>query len=167
MLIDNSRKKIHRFITNFNDDKSVIEINDKDVVRQIGRVLKLRSGERVIIGKGDGLEVLAKIVKTEKGVIYLEPQKVIKNENEPSRHVALYCSILKKENFEMAAQKATEIGVSAITPIITKRTVKTNINIERLNKIIKEAADTVGKRDNAQGRRYNYFRGSDKSRYGV
>jgi len=48
---------------------------------------------------------------------------------------------LKKSNFELVCQKATEIGVKEIVPIITKNTVKLNLNFKRLEKIIKEAAE--------------------------
>src|SRR3989344_4926155 len=123
-------KKIHRFITDFTDNGSVIMVADQGVIHQISRVLKLHSGEQVIIGKGDGLDVLVKIVKIEKETIYFEPQQSVKNENEPARRVTLYCSILKKENFEIAVQKATEVGVFKIVPIIGQRTVKTDIKPE-------------------------------------
>jgi len=138
-------KKIHRFITDFTSEKGIIKVTDKETVHQIGRVLKLNQEERIIIGKGDGLDVLAKIVKVDKNAMYLKLQQIIKNESEPARYVTLYCSILKKDNFETAVQKATEIGISQIVPIITKRTVKTDINSERLSKIIKESAEQSGR----------------------
>ena len=51
----------------------------------------------------------------------------------------------KKENFELVVQKAVEIGVKEIIPIITKRTVKLNLKYDRLEKIIKEAAEQSGR----------------------
>lgn len=59
--------------------------------------------------------------------------------------MTLFCSILKKENFEWVVQKATEIGVSVIVPVLTKRTVKTGLNFERLNKIAREATEQSGR----------------------
>ena len=52
---------------------------------------------------------------------------------------------MKKENFEIAVQKAVEVGVKEIVPIITARTVKFGLNKERLEKIIKEAAEQSGR----------------------
>ncbi|OGN01256.1 MAG: hypothetical protein A2651_00955 [Candidatus Yanofskybacteria bacterium RIFCSPHIGHO2_01_FULL_42_12] len=138
-------KKIHRFITDFTNNAGIVMVADQSVIHQINRVLKLHPGEQVIIGKGDGLEILAKIVKTRKEAIYFEPQQNVKNENEPVRRVTLYCSILKKENFETAAQKATEVGVFKMVPIISQRTVKTDIKPERLKNIIKEASEQSGR----------------------
>jgi len=57
------------------------------------------------------------------------------------RKVILYVAILKKDNFEWVVQKATEVGVSAIVPIITERTVKTGLKMERLQKIIQESCE--------------------------
>jgi 16S rRNA (uracil1498-N3)-methyltransferase len=57
----------------------------------------------------------------------------------------LYCAVLKKENFELVVQKATEIGVAKIVPVITERTVKLGINMERLHKIIVEACEQSGR----------------------
>ena len=67
------------------------------------------------------------------------------NVNEPKRGVTLYLSTLKRENFEFAAQKATEAGVQNIVPIISSRTVKLNISTERVEKIVKEAAEQSGR----------------------
>ena len=71
--------------------------------------------------------------------------RVEKNNREPSVHVTLYCAVLKRENFELVCQKATEVGVSEIVPLVTDRTVKTHINKDRLEKIIVEAAEQSGR----------------------
>lgn len=61
------------------------------------------------------------------------------------REVILYCAILKHENFELVVQKATEAGIKEIAPIITTRTIKLDIRKDRLEKIIKEAAEQSGR----------------------
>jgi 16S rRNA (uracil1498-N3)-methyltransferase len=53
--------------------------------------------------------------------------------------------LLKRENFEIAVQKATETGIKKIYPIITERTIKLNFKKNRLEKIIKEAAEQSGR----------------------
>jgi len=59
-------------------------------------------------------------------------EKVLSNKN---LHVAI--SILKSPaRFEIFLEKAVEIGVSEITPIICKRTLRKRVKIERCNKII-------------------------------
>ncbi len=125
--------KIHRFIG---------KIEDEEITRQIRKVLKLKVGERIILGDGKGHDSLLELTDVSREIKYklietLETKKLAKE-------VHLYLAILKKENFELAVQKAVECGVSSITPVITERTVKTGLNMERLEKIILEASEQCG-----------------------
>jgi len=59
--------------------------------------------------------------------------------------VHLYMSLLKGSNFELALKKSVEAGVSAITPVVTERTIpkiegKQKSKEDRWRKIIEEAA---------------------------
>ena len=47
---------------------------------------------------------------------------------------------VKRNRFEILLEKATELGVKEIHPIIMERSVKTSINIDRCNKILISAA---------------------------
>lgn len=137
--------KTHRFIGDFEFNNGEIRISDKEIVNQICNVLKLKVGEQIILGDGKGEEILVDIKDINR---YLVAGKIIekqKNKNETDVCGILYCAILKKENFELVAQKATEIGISEIVPLITERTIKLNLNYERLEKIIKEAGEQSGR----------------------
>jgi 16S rRNA (uracil1498-N3)-methyltransferase len=137
--------KTHRFIGDYNFDAAQITIADEEVVKQIRSVLRLAVGEQLILCDGRGQEALVTIETVGKNEIILKVEKVMENENEPAKHVVLYCAVLKRENFELVVQKATEIGVKESVPVITKRTVKLNLNLRRLEKIIKEAAEQSGR----------------------
>ncbi len=143
--------KLHRFILQFNISDGLVEITDPEVVNQIRNVLKLKAGEQILLclpaqaGDGEVNEVVGEIMELAKEVIKVKVIKEQKNENEPARKVTLYCAILKRENFELVVQKATEVGVAEIVPIITRRTVKLDVKQERLEKIIKEAAEQSGR----------------------
>ncbi len=136
--------KFHRFITQFNLDKKKIIITEKELVHQIDKVLRLTPGEQIILGDEASNELLAEIVSVGKSVEcrVLEQRK---NEVESERFVTLYCSILKKDNFDLVVQKATEVGVKRIVPLICERTIKKDVNLERLNKIAREAAEQSGR----------------------
>ncbi|MDD5430736.1 MAG: RsmE family RNA methyltransferase, partial [Candidatus Pacebacteria bacterium] len=87
----------------------------------------------------------AMITEIGTGFVKAEILKKMKNKSESKKETILYCAILKKENFEGAAQKATEAGIKKIIPIITDKTVKLNLNMERIGKIVKEAAEQSGR----------------------
>lgn len=137
--------KVHRFIGNFNFDKKVSSISDKEIYNQVKNVLRLRPGEEIILGDGKGREALAEIVDFTKHGVGINILKVEENKNELEIKSVLYAAILKKENFELVVAKAVEAGVVEIVPVITARTVKTNLRVDRLEKIIREAAEQSGR----------------------
>jgi len=137
--------RLHRFIGNFDCSGERIEITDADVVNQILRVLRLGVGDRLILSDGVGNECIGEIADRQKERLTIHVVERYKNANEPAVTSVLYCAILKRENFELVVQKATEIGVSEIVPLITERTVKLDIKEDRLRKIIAEAAEQSGR----------------------
>ena len=120
-------------------------LKDYELFNQIRNVLKLKIGEKIILGDGKMNEGIAEIKEYGKDFIRVEAGEIKINQNEPAGQVILYCAILKKENFELVIQKATEIGVKEIVPLITARTVKLDIKKDRLEKIIKEASEQSGR----------------------
>ncbi len=142
----NNFMKIHRFIIeNFSLTEAQLVLIEPGIVKQITKVLKLQSGEQVIISDGRGREILAEILTLEKNKILLKNLGEQNNIAEPAVKVFLYCSLLRRENFELACQKAVEAGVHKIIPILTERTVKLGYKPERCQKIIKEAAEQCGR----------------------
>lgn len=137
--------KIHRFIGTFAPQGATIRITEKELVHQISRVLKLEPGEHVILSDGNGSEWQGMLSLVSKGEVIVSEVALHLNSNEPAREVTLYLAILKKDNFELAIQKAVEVGVCRIVPIITERTVKSGINTVRLETIIREAAEQSGR----------------------
>ncbi len=137
--------RLHRFIGEFDFSKGTMEISDHGLINQIKNVFRLKEGDELILCDGKKQEALARITEISKNALGLKIERTQENKNEPENQIFLYCSILRKENFELAAQKATEAGVAEIFPLVTRRTVKTAINLERLEKIVKEAAEQSGR----------------------
>ncbi len=137
--------KIHRFIGNFDFDKKVSSITSKEIYNQIKNVLRLRAGEEIILGDGKGREAHAEILDFGKQSVGVNILKIESSEVEPEMKPVLYAAVLKKENFEFVVEKAVEAGVAEIVPVITARTIKTNLRIDRLEKIIREAAEQSGR----------------------
>lgn len=137
--------KVHRFITEYEIRNGGIVIADAELLHQWKNVLKFKIGEQLMLSTSLGHEALCQIVDMNKKEAVLKVLSESKNEKDLNKNVTLYLAILKKENFELVAQKATELGVSNIVPVKTERTVKQNLNFERLNKIVKEASEQSGR----------------------
>lgn len=136
--------KTQRFIGNFELNKGVVEVSDPDAIHQILKVFRLRKGDLITLCDGNGREAPG-IIKEIKSKSLLVRVSEVKTYERPENQRYLLCSILKKENFELVCQKATEIGVSNIIPIISSRTVKLELRRDRLEKIVKEAAEQSDK----------------------
>lgn len=137
--------KIHRFIGAYQLGIGALRIDDAELAHQMRSVLKLAPGEMVMIGDGSGREVHCRIAAYDRHAVLLEGLAIEQNANEPHLQATLYCAILKSENFELAAQKATEVGVTEVVPLITKRTVKLNLRTDRVERIVREAAELAGR----------------------
>lgn len=137
--------KLHRFIGNFDLTEKELLFRDPELVNQMYRVLRVHAGDHVILGDGNLNEAVAEVRNVSKNFILVALRERSVNLIEPKIYVQLYCSVLKRENFEMVVQKATEIGVKEIIPIKAWKTVKFGIKEGRLEKIAKEAAEQCGR----------------------
>ncbi len=136
--------KIHRFYCQFEEKNNKIKIGDKGQIRQLRNVLRLAAGDRVVVFSNNGADYLCEIASLSGDGCELSILEVQEAKQNILPRIWLFCSVLKKENFELVVQKATELGVSRIIPIICERTVKTGLNQERLEKIALEAIEQSG-----------------------
>ncbi len=65
--------------------------------------------------------------------------------NSSNNELWLFASIIKGDNFDLVVQKTTELGVDHIIPVISDRTIKKNVNLERLQRIAIEASEQSGR----------------------
>ncbi|MCL5017335.1 MAG: 16S rRNA (uracil(1498)-N(3))-methyltransferase [Patescibacteria group bacterium] len=137
--------RLNRFFGNFDLNGKVAGTSDKELINQLRNVLRLKVGEEIILCDGKLNEAECSIESLDKNEATFKILKTEKNKKELEWEIVLYCSILKKENFELAVQKAVELGVKRIIPVIASRTVKLGLKRDRLDKIIKEAAEQSGR----------------------
>ncbi len=137
--------RLHRFIGNFDLSQDRLDIRDAEILKQARNVLRLKKGDSIILADGKLSEAVVRIAESDKKFLKVETLENYMNKNEPERHGILYCSILKRENFEWVVQKATEVGVKKIVPVISSRTVKLGFKKDRLEKIIREASEQSGR----------------------
>jgi 16S rRNA (uracil1498-N3)-methyltransferase len=134
----------NRFYLEGKFEGDILELTDLPIINQIKNVLRLKEGDFFSLFNGSGVELKVKIKSIRSRAVEVSIVGREKRE-ESSPEVCLYLAILKKENFELAVQKAVEAGVTQIIPIITERTIKLGLKIGRLKIIIKEASEQSGR----------------------
>lgn len=125
--------------------KNSVVITHDSMVSQFKNVLRFVKGDKVVLFDNSGFDFHCSIENYDNKSVTLNIEKSVRNTILPLKETYLFASIVKKDNFEWIAQKATELGVSYIIPIISERTEKKDINIERIHKIIVEAAEQCGR----------------------
>ncbi|MDD5165667.1 MAG: RsmE family RNA methyltransferase [Candidatus Pacebacteria bacterium] len=138
--------RLHRFyILETIGSKNVIILDSVDVVHQIRKVFRLKKGNLLIIFDGSGSDYTCGIEDFRDETIVLGVREVSKSRFMPERDVYLYAALVKKDTFEWIVEKATELGVTKIIPILAERTEKKAVNEERLKKIVIEASEQSGR----------------------
>jgi 16S rRNA (uracil1498-N3)-methyltransferase len=85
-------------------------------------VLRLEPGSRVVVFNGRGTDITAEIAAIEKGRVSLKA--LITTKSEPlSCSITLAQAVPKGKNMDLIVQKATELGVGKIIPLLSERTV--------------------------------------------
>jgi 16S rRNA (uracil1498-N3)-methyltransferase len=105
--------------------------------RHITRVLRKKIGDNLFFTNGKGLLYTGEITAIEKNTPKIE---IIKKENKEKIHnYYLHIAIAPTKNtnrFEWFLEKATEVGIDEITPILCERSERKKINQERCNRIL-------------------------------
>ena len=111
-------------------------ILSEETSKHVSQVLRMKEGEEIRITDGNGQTIIAEIVLPDKKKTKV---KTIRKEFSelPKPEIIIAISLIKNTNrFEWFAEKATEIGVSAIIPMICKRSEKTHFRKERIRSIL-------------------------------
>ncbi len=139
-------RKIRVFIDNDNlkqDSQIKVEGNDFDY---LSKVMRQKIGDKIFIFNGLDGEFESVISSVEKKFLILDVKEKIANLNKAS-NITLAFSLLKNVKIEFIAQKAVELGVARIQPIITQHTIVDKINVERFKSTIKEALEQCERND--------------------
>jgi len=113
-------------------------------LHQIGYVLRLKPGDRIIVLDNNGWEYEVEIERITKEEATGKIVSKQYGEGEPAVKITLYQALLKSDKFELVLQKGVELGVTTFAPFISERCVTkkpADGKIERWQKIIQEAAE--------------------------
>jgi len=91
-----------------------------DRSRYLTRVLRLRSGDSLLVFNGEGNEFVATILRAEKNSATLRIDEHTTTRIESELRVHLVQGISRGERMDFVVQKATELGVKRITPVLTE-----------------------------------------------
>lgn len=139
--------RLHRFYISTPIEAETFEVTNRDLIHQWKNVFRYNVGSQVILFDGRGSDYLAMITSLRNLGATVSGIKKMKSSFVPQRDLWLCVGIAKKDTFEMVAQKATELGVTHLVPVLCERSEKKNLNMERLEKITIEAAEQSGRGD--------------------
>lgn len=129
---------------------STARITGEDA-RHIAKSLRMRPGEELTLCDMNGFDYHCSISEISPELITLVVLEKKSCESEPKIRVSLFQALPKSDKLELIAQKAVELGVFEITPVLTSRCVSRwdkkdeEKKLERLGKIILEAAKQSGR----------------------
>ena|SRR3989344_9465620 len=139
--------RLHRFYIKTPITDEQFDIIDRELISQWRSVFRYNVGSQVVLFDGSGTNYLCMITSLRNLGATMEIVSKKPNKNMPKINLCLCIGIIKKDNFEWAVQKATELGVSQIIPVLCERSEKKNLNMERLEKIAIEASEQSDRGD--------------------
>jgi 16S rRNA (uracil1498-N3)-methyltransferase len=102
--------------------------------------MRVSPGDAVILCDNITGEWAARVISTGKRDVVLTPEKLLRP-REAVPDFTLCAALIKKPNFDLVLEKATELGVRRIEPVITRRCVADKLNPQRATMIVTEAAE--------------------------
>ena len=111
----------------------------KEHTHYLANVMRSKRGSNINFFNKEG-EWISEIVFLEKDRVEVKFLNRVK-ESIKSSNIELAICLVKKNPMEIILQKATELGVTKIIPIIYERTEVKELNLERANKIVVEATE--------------------------
>ena len=124
-------------------DGAAVEL-DGSQSNYLGNVLRLAAGAPVLLFDGASGEWLARVAEAARKRMTLaveERTRVLERVPE----LTLAFAPVKRAQVDWLVEKATELGVARLQPVVTQRTVVERVKLERLEAIAIEAAEQCGR----------------------
>lgn len=99
-----------------------IELNDERA-HYVRSVLRLKTGAALVIFDGSGFEFSARLQRVDRRCVIAEIGHSREGSTEPTIRIELGLGISRRERMDFAIQKAVELGVFKICPLLTTRCV--------------------------------------------
>ena len=118
--------RLHRFYVLQPLGEEVV-IDDVSLINQWTKVFRYQEGNFVVLFNGDGYDYHYSLTSVTKKTCVLTRTKQTPSYI-PKQKITLCLPVIKKDNFELAVQKATELGVTKIIPILSEHSEKKNLS---------------------------------------
>ena len=110
----------------------------------LGNVMRLGEGAEVLLFDGRSGEWLGRIAEASKKRMALAVERRTRDAEEIP-DVWLAFAPVKRTQTDWLVEKATELGVAKLIPVMTQRTIAERVKLERLEAIAIEAAEQCGR----------------------
>ncbi len=91
-----------------------------EAAHHVARVLRLRSGDPLILFDGSGYEYESEISEVNKRSVSVLIKQCLEIDKESSLHITLVQGISRGQKMDFSLQKAVELGVVRIVPVMTE-----------------------------------------------
>lgn len=138
------------YVSQLQVEKGVTKVEGSEA-RHIRKVLRLKSGDEVLLFNGSTQQYLGTIIEEHPNSVTIKIQNILPTRGESSLEVTLAQSLLKGVKMDYLIQKATELGVKRIIPFLSCRSIphpdkyKTSKRHQRWDKIAIEASKQCGR----------------------
>jgi 16S rRNA (uracil1498-N3)-methyltransferase len=108
----------------------------EETAKHVFQVLRMQTGDKIRLTDGEGVEIIGSLLQTGKKTGLLQPEEIKTHKDDTQ---ALFLCIAFTRNAsrnEWLLEKATELGVTHIVPLTTKRSEKIHIRSERWQHIL-------------------------------
>ena len=142
------RWRYPRFFTENVGETALITNDD---AKHITAVLRMKKGEKAVLCDNNGFDYLSELLEASRDFAEFKILEKRENAAEPNVEIRLFQCIPKADKMDYIVQKATELGVSAVIPVLSKRCVSrpdeksSGKKIQRYQKIAEEAAKQCGR----------------------
>jgi 16S rRNA (uracil1498-N3)-methyltransferase len=107
--------------------------------------LRGKLNDKVWLLDGEGCAYKSIITSINKNLVSGVIKKRVLNYGESSYNIHLVVGLIKGSRMDFIIEKATELGVKSIQPIIFERCIKKKLNIDRSQRIVESAAKQSGR----------------------
>jgi 16S rRNA (uracil1498-N3)-methyltransferase len=117
---------------------------DAGQANYLANVMRMKQGDRILVFDGASGEWLAEVTEAGKKrmtLVVVEPTR--SQEIVPDLWLAF--APVKKGRVDWLVEKAVELGIARLLPVITQRTIVDKLNLERMRAHIIEAAEQCGR----------------------